>query len=68
MKINVYFQGEFKAAGETTADGTIAWSGPGAAGVKSIADYYEEDNYHGEALLRRLLERLKGYWQAEEVP
>ncbi len=68
MIVDVYFRGELRATGQTPRDndyGEIAWSGPGADEVEAIADHLaRHDGASGVALLRRLVEKLHGHWQA----
>ncbi len=67
MKIQIGFRDEVKAAAEATGDGDVTWSGEGAAEASGVAGHYAADGARGEALLRLLLERLRGHWWAVQV-
>ncbi len=65
VKINIYFRDEHVGSGESNGD-QVAWAGD-ASKLRSIIGFYERQGHKGEALLKRLLERLKGNWWAEEA-
>lgn len=62
MKIGIYFREEPRGSIESSGE-EIRCEGD----VKDLVDFYGRQGYKGEALLRRILERLQGNWWAEEV-
>ena len=65
MKIAIHFRDELIGTGENHGDEVI-WEG-NVGWLQSIARYYQRQGYEGEALLKRLLERLQANTWAEEV-
>lgn len=61
MKVEVGFRDESRAVGTLTADGSVRWTGPGAAAVESIVTRYGKD---GAALLEMLPRVMRGSWWA----
>lgn len=67
MKIRIGFQDEVLCEGEAHGSGEVHWTGDTGA-ASTVVDYYAGQGLHGETLLRRLVERLRGQWWCEELP
>lgn len=66
MKIRMWFREELLGTGEASGEEPVRWSGD-VEQLKSIARTYQAQGYQGEALLRRLLERVRGNTWTEEI-
>ena len=65
MKIEIHFRDKLLGTGQDNG-GQIAWEGNLGA-VRPIVSHYQRQGYEGEALLKVLLEKLRGNTWAQEV-
>jgi hypothetical protein len=66
VKIRIGHLDEILCEGEATGEDEVKWTGKTDSAL-NVVDYYASQGLKGEALLRRLVERLRGQWWAEEV-
>ncbi len=66
MKIRIGYIDDILCEGEATGTSLVRWSGDTAA-ASTVVNYYQRQGLTGEPLLRRLVERLRGQWWAEEI-
>lgn len=65
MKIGVAFQDKVIGYGTNLGD-EVEWEGD-VVQLKSIASRWEKQGYKGEALLKKMLERLRGHMWAQQL-
>lgn len=65
MRIDIGFRDQLLGHGETTPDGKVRWTGD-TGRFGEVVRYYAEGGLEGDALLKRLVERLRGQWWAVE--
>ncbi len=66
MKIRIGYRLDPLCEGEAHGTSEVHWTGDTSA-ASSVIDWYAQTGLRGESLLRRLVERLRGQWWAEEI-